>query len=228
MALREKIYVEILTPQPLTSPEEGERVLRLWHSYLPSWLPDKVGNWEPVDQAFDLDERDAILRLWRWPFLAVKSKPRMDAEVFMRKGQLLQHAAWLLCFDHGDVDVRELTRFLQEASKVLEADFGCLTLLTDGEIEAGRRNGAVLALDRRATRFTFGISSRAIRTCIPDVYWMTVFGAPYVKMFGRDRLLSAPVHKAATWVRRRSRFNSQRVSEMSEQTPRCSPRPRSG
>jgi len=153
-----------------------------------------------VDQAFDLDERDAIPRLWRWPFLAVKSKPRMDAAVFMPKGQLLQHAAWLLCFDYGDVDVGELTRFLQEASKVLEGDFGCLTLLTDAEIEAGRRNGAVLALDRRATRFTFSISSRDIRMCIPDVYWMTVFGAPYVKMFGRDRLLSAPVHTAETLV----------------------------
>ena len=198
MALREKIYVEILTPHPLTSPEEGERVLRLWHSYLPSCLPEKVGNWEPVDQAFDLDERDAILRLWRWPFLAVKSKPRMDAEVFMRKGELLQHATWKLCFDYGDVDVRELTRFLQVASKMLEGDFGCLTLLTHAEIEAGRKNGAVSALDRRATRFNFLISSRDIRKCIPDVYWMPVFGAPYVKMFGRDRLLSAPVHKAET------------------------------
>ena len=146
----------------------------------------------------------------------------------MRKGQLLQHATWLLCFDYGDVDVRELTRFLQEASKMLEGDFGCLTLLTETEIEAGRKNGAVSALDKRATRFNFLVSSPDIRKCLPDVYWMTVFGAPYVKMFGRDRLLSAPVHKAATWVRRRSRFNSQRVSEMSEQTPRCSPRPRSG
>jgi len=187
MALRENIYVEILTPQPLTSPEEGERVLRVWNSYLHSCLPDKVGNWEPVDQAFDLEERDAILGLWRWPFLAVKSKPRMDAQVFMRKGQLLQHATWLLCFDYGDVDVRELTRFLQEASKMLEGDFGCLTLLTETEIEAGRKNGAVSALDKRATRFNFLVSSRDIRKCLPDVYWMTVFGAPYVKMFGRDQ-----------------------------------------
>ena len=100
------MFLEILTPKPLTSREEGGRVLHLWRSYLPSCLPDKVGNWEPVDQVFHPEDRDAILALWRWPFLAVKSKPKMGARVFMRKGKILQHASWVLSFDYGGVDVK--------------------------------------------------------------------------------------------------------------------------
>jgi len=84
------------------------------------------------------------------------------------------------------VDLKELARFLREAAKALEGDFGCLTLLTSAEIEAGRRNATVLTLDKSATRFDFFISSQGIQRCIPDVYWMTVFGAPYVKMFGME------------------------------------------
>ena len=52
------------------------------------------------------------------------------------------------------------------------------------------------ALNKQATRFDFLITSQNIQRCVPDVYWMTVFGAPYVKMFGREKLLTAPVHKA--------------------------------
>jgi hypothetical protein len=35
--------------------------------------------------------------------------------------------------------------------------------------------------------------NHALRHWLPDVFWGTVFRAPYVALFGKDRLLSAPV-----------------------------------
>jgi len=58
-------------------------------------------------------------------------------------------------------------------------------------------NGTVSALNKKSTRFNFFIASKDIQQCIPDVYWLTVFGPPYVRLFGRDKLLAAPVYKAA-------------------------------
>jgi hypothetical protein len=193
--IKMKMYVEILTPLPMTNRDDGERILGLLERHLPSCLPDKVGNWEPIDRVFELDRKDAMLDLWQWPFLAIKKKPRMNAGFFMRKGKMLQHASWGLDFAYGDVDIDEISGFLREAARLLEADFACLTLLTQPEIEIGRRNGTVLPLDKKRTRFNFLVTSQVIQKCIPDVYWITIFGAPYVKMFGKGKLLSTPAHE---------------------------------
>ena len=163
---------------------------------MPEYLPDKFGNWEPIDQVFEVNKRDMVLKHWRWPFLATKKKPRMDAGVWMRKGTKPLHASWDLTFRSGEVDVTRLTRFLQQAAKELEADFSCLTLFTETEIDFGRRNRTAWNLDKKATKFQFAIYSQFLQQCIPDVYWMTLFGAPYLKVFGKDHLLAAPVHKA--------------------------------
>jgi hypothetical protein len=193
-AVKYKIYVEILSPLPLTTREEGERVLHLWETLLPNYLPDKIGNWEPIDNEFNISNRNTFLNFWQWGFFAVKKNPRMEASIWMRKAGTHQHAIWVLCFDYGGTDIGEIVRFVKAASQELEADFGCLTLLTESEIEIGMKNGTVMNLDKKATRFSFFIASQDIQKAIPDLYWMTVFGAPYVKMFG-EKLLSAPTHK---------------------------------
>jgi hypothetical protein len=41
--------LQILTPLALTQREDGRLVLELWEKYLPNLLPDRYGNWEPVD-----------------------------------------------------------------------------------------------------------------------------------------------------------------------------------
>jgi hypothetical protein len=34
-----------------------------------------------------------------------------------------------------------------------------------------------------------------LKKCVPDIYWTTVFGRPYVELFSRERLLSCPAHR---------------------------------
>jgi hypothetical protein len=34
-----------------------------------------------------------------------------------------------------------------------------------------------------------------LRKWLKDLYWFTIFGRPYIKMFGRERLLTAPAHE---------------------------------
>jgi hypothetical protein len=38
------------------------------------------------------------------------------------------------------------------------------------------------------------VTSLNLHRSIPDVYWTTVFGSPYVEIFTRERLLSAPAY----------------------------------
>lgn len=39
-------------------------------------------------------------------------------------------------------------------------------------------------------------ASIRVEKCIPDLYWISFFGLPYVEMFGREMLVSAPVSRS--------------------------------
>lgn len=192
-----KIVVEILTPLSLSRREDGKLIFDLWKKYLPRLLPDNFGNWEPIDRKFDSENYERMLESWQWPFLAVKTTPAVNASIWMRKAlhQKL-HATWAISLEAGSVSQSELLEFLQAASVALNADFGCLHLLTASEIARGRMSKVVLVLDKRATKFRFAIGSKDLQQRIPDLFWATVFGAPYVKMFGLDRMLTVPVYSS--------------------------------
>lgn len=49
-----KIALELLSPLPLASRQDGKAIFDLWQTYLPGLLPDKFGNWEPVDRPFEI------------------------------------------------------------------------------------------------------------------------------------------------------------------------------
>lgn len=47
---------------------------------------------------------------------------------------------------------------------------------------------------------TYGMRAvgRDVRTSLPGLYWLNVFGARYVELIGRDRLRDAPVHSVSS------------------------------
>jgi hypothetical protein len=192
-----KIALEILSPLPLTNHEDGKMIFDLWQKYLPNLLPDKFGNWEPINRPFELQHIETVLQAWKWPFFAVKKSPAVDASILMRKGAKQHlHATWILRLDANAVNQVQLIEFLKMASVALQADFSCLHLLTPPELERGRASKVVSALDKKATKLRFMVASRDLQERIPDLFWATVLGAPYVELFGRDCLLSAPAYRA--------------------------------
>ena len=193
--VQEQVCLYLMTPWSLATREEAALILQLWEELLPAYLPEKWGNWEPIDRVFDLNRRNEILDQWDNPFLAKRSKPRMESHLFTRRGKNPPHATWSFDFRSGEVDVAVLSRFLCTACERLGADLGLLTLLTPEEIARGRQADTVLVLDKKATRFGFSMTTHQIKKYLPDLYWLTVFGPPYVQMFGLEKLLAAPTFK---------------------------------
>jgi hypothetical protein len=193
MALR--TVLGILSPLPLTKREDGKLLLEMWRKYLPMLLPDKFGNWEPIDRPFDARNVEAALDAWKWPFLAVKNNPSVRANVWMRKdaNQHL-HSSWTFDLDPTAASQEDLLAFLKEACLAVKADFAYLHLLTRLELEQGRQSRMVHALDRKASKFHFAIYSKDLQQRIPDLLWATVLGSPYSEMFGRDRLSPTPAY----------------------------------
>ncbi len=78
------------------------------------------------------------------------------------------HAMWKLAFDFDGVGVSKLSCFLRAAAKDLEADFGCLTLFTQAEIDFGRQNRTLgiwtSELQNSTLRFTVSSFSNVFPT----------------------------------------------------------------
>ena len=77
-----------------------------------------------------------------------------------------------------------LLTFLRATAVAVKADFACIHSLNSAEIERGRSNNTVTALDKKATQFNFFLASKDLKRRIPDLFWATVFGGPYVEVFG--------------------------------------------
>lgn len=188
------VILEILSPMSLRSREEGRIVLDLWRTHLPDLLPDKYGRWEPIDRPFDRCNFEDVLNDWQWPFLSVRKKPAVDASIWIRKGAKQQlHSTLIFRLEPGAATDAKLLDFVKATSVEIKVDFACLHVLTVSEIERGRKYRTVTPLDRPAAKFSFLLASKDLPQRIPDLYWTTVFGVPYVEMFGEEKLLSAPV-----------------------------------
>ena len=59
----------------------------------------------------------------------------------------------------------------------------------------GRAHGAISYLDAAHTEKHLYVARPMLKKCVPDIYWTTVFGRPYVELFSRERLLSCPAHR---------------------------------
>jgi hypothetical protein len=193
------VILELLTPLPLTRREDGQAILDLWQTYIPELLPDFFGNWEPIDRVFDLRALDAVLDQWKWPFLSIKKKPAVDASVWMRKGAHQRlHAVLIFRIEPKSANQSRLLEFLKAASIQLRADFACLHLFSKNELERGRSNKTVRSLDKQGKKVSFLLVSQDLQRRIPDLYWATVLGAPFLEMFGKNRVLAAPAYSTAS------------------------------
>jgi hypothetical protein len=78
-----------------------------------------------------------------------------------------------------------LATFLKEAAALLQADLAYIHLFSGQELQSSYAHETIMP-------FRQGITTHALREHLPDLCWGTVFGSPYVRLFGLDRLLSSP------------------------------------
>jgi hypothetical protein len=184
--------VQILTKRPLAERRDYDLVMSLWAKYLPELLPERYDNSEPLKKLFDPGNPGLAWDCWRMPFLARRRRPWVESSVWMRQNDRPPHSTWILAVDPKAVPASALAAFLDSASVELDADFGCIELMTSHEISRGLRTGVVKPLNKKKSLFTFFIGSYSLMRCIPDLFWLNVFGEPYLELFGHERLNTAP------------------------------------
>lgn len=169
------VVINILTPSKLEEKEEGKQLLQEWCLHAPHYAPERYGGYEPIRTPFDPTNIDAALSEWDFCFLVTRRKPRMTGAIFMGTHKRIPRHGWITmtCAYKPDL-FPHLRQFFNAVSTAFEAEF------------------AFMHLTPRNEDLSLSITTHQLRQGIPDLYWLTLFGKPYVTLFGRDRILSSP------------------------------------
>jgi hypothetical protein len=178
--MRNCVEVQLLTPRPLTRKEDGRRFLELWLELMPEYTPQRYSLVEPIRMPFDPERIDELLGMWADHLLMVRKLPYALTSVGMRT---YHHD--VLSNVSIDLELRGIRQdpvigFLEALSVEFSSDFALIHAVTE---EAPKYQDCF-------------VTGHKLKKSIPYLPWLTVFGPPYIELFGKERLLSTPAHKA--------------------------------
>jgi hypothetical protein len=189
-------FFEILSPLPLDRQEDARKLFQLWAENAFQFLPDRWGLYEPLRHHFSMSSLDEAIRTWEFNFLVKRNaSPKLQGYISMQYGPHRSHSVWSISLDGKDFDQPAFCRLLDRSAAAFSADFGLIHTVIEADTSRGREHGSVSFLDMAKTEKSLYVASPMLKKCVPDIYWTTVFGRPYVKLFSRERLLSCPAHR---------------------------------
>ena len=187
-----ELQINILIPEKLVSKESGRRVLDLLNSVYPDFSPERYGSHEPLREVYDPAHPEKALEIWGKSFLWKRKHPRVEGSIWLAWGPRLTHTWLTLSVDAEKANSYKVVDFVQQTSAAFNSDFAFIHILTEDDIKKGTLNGTVFCLNPAKKRYSLTVTTKELFQYLPDIYWATVLGLPYVQHFGREKLLSTP------------------------------------
>jgi len=186
----------VFSPLALTKPGDFLDAVQTFCRLLPQVRPTNWGWWEPLNQQFDDQNLSKLVppsgscEPVHWQR---RSRPKAEGAFFVRwrSGSPRVHDTHSkidFTVELGQVEQEALVAYLKEASVRSKADFAFVDALTPEYGEFARESGSAPYRDG------FLFATHLLRHWLPDIFWGTVFGPPYVHLFGKERLLTAPAY----------------------------------
>jgi hypothetical protein len=200
MFLATPLSVSILSPLALYKEEEYLGAIRLYCDLLPQLLPEKWGWWEPLRTPFDPQNLNTLLpvkEFGRCSTIEWKRGKRPKAEGSFRvrwQSSVPEIALDTHSQIQFDVELRQveqaiLVNYLKRESVYLKSDLAFIESVTESYKDFAYENDSGSYGHGRLM-----MSTHLLRHWLPDVFWATIFGPAYVRLFGKENLLSAPAY----------------------------------
>jgi len=156
------------------------------------YRPSHWGIIEPINLKLTMPEIREFLRngshdiYWKR-----KSSPKGWGRFCRRKyplrGPQFAYSLFAVSADKSE-QVDEITNYFWHLSSAFGMEYAFLDSMVDLYKETARANGF-------APYGNFGIFTHELVRSLPDIVWSQIFGPAYVKLFGLNKLLSAPAYK---------------------------------
>lgn len=190
------VTARLATRTTFDDPEDSFKILRAWRDVAPELFPELLDSQEPMRERITPETIETSRASRFGPtWYAIRKRPRLYAHL-MRAAR--DHGTLSVsAYDRTDVPVvaGRIAELIDSWSAVTEPDYGMVHVLCEPErIEASALGrGDIDGDDRLGADASWGFTAQ-LRTGLPTLYWRNLFGRPYVQLFGRGRLASAPAH----------------------------------
>lgn len=194
MKFKVPVTVNVLSPMSMRRPSDFLNAIRTHCELLPELLPEKWGWWEPLDRQFDLKDIERLVVSGGecdTVYWERKQRPKAFGQFGVRwhsKSPRVHdtHSHIDLSIELNSIPQKDLVEYVKAASIQTRADFA----MVDGLVETYREL-SIESASAQSGQF-FYVTTHVLRHWLPDVFWGTVFGGPYIKLFGKEKLLGAP------------------------------------
>ncbi|HEX8324047.1 MAG TPA: hypothetical protein VF595_09045 [Tepidisphaeraceae bacterium] len=194
--MKEKIStIDIFTAERLSSTQEKAKILQCVSKFS-QLVPDKCGHDDPPRLVFDPTCIDELAKGWMDQVhfgLKRRKKAKYEAGIFTGEVPFLPSSFTFGIT--GSIDAAELTGYLKLQCRDTAAFLGVVDVRWQGwEGASGylweffRESTTIVDFENYGGSFYFF----QLEKYLPQLPWATVLGPPYVRMFGRDRVLSSP------------------------------------
>lgn len=197
----------------------GEQFFGILRTRLPSAIPQYFGDSEPPRNLVDSTDLKPLLDCWgsQRTFVAQRKLPDVFMHAIFGERGVRRHPS-LTFFQLQLTSAAELPNFIafvREMSELCRADYAMAHVLTQCElanwIEERRRQPTtwptppaekiVETTTAKVHRIGFAATLRQIQCsrlytanlqkCLPDLYWINVFGSPYIQLLTRARIIES-------------------------------------
>lgn len=110
----------------------------------------------------------------------------------MGGGKIPTHGWIHIVTDYKENLQVELLNFVRAVSDGFCVDFAFIHPLTEEEFGHDAFSKGVFTFSSNHPLRTLSITTHELRKSIPNLYWATYFGRPYLEMFGHEKFLSMP------------------------------------
>ena len=186
------LNAKMLLPRNIELTSERHEFVRMLCDLDDCVRPQKYGYWEPLRLPFQRDLSAEIVSEWGRSLYVTRRKPRVDIDSdSARGGSAPVHADVSIRAESGRSKVSYITEFAMAVANSFTADFGLIHVIAEEEYANGLASETMSCYSRQGKKHVI-LTTHDLRRSMPDLYWGTLFGPPYIELFGESRLLSSP------------------------------------
>lgn len=191
----------LLSSLPFADGRDRSKFLEDWLARYPQFVPARSGEYEPFPWKFDADNPASFTERWSTDLYWRSKKPRTLAHIACPLTIPIPnwptHSSLWLRGAFNAVQRKELVEMADHLASKMAIDFGIVHHISEYDVRRASARELLGLLDPEKNRWMLSLPSHAIRYGLPDVFWKTYFGPPYVEMMGEALLLSAPAFEVS-------------------------------
>jgi hypothetical protein len=183
-----ELFLHVFSRRSLFEPEFGRVIFDAISDEASAWNPRRWDVYDPVRRLWDPARIDEV---WKeWELICLSREPgvaRIEIKKRWERGR--SHGQVRIEAAPSSVDPAGAVRLLERISRAVDADFAYLHLAVPED--QGQLFGATTGMEGEAR---LSVPAWILQAYLPGIFWGTVLGPPYTRLFGAERVRTVPAH----------------------------------